>query len=339
MSRIDRNRENEILEEVLELEPSELKEYLAGAGLSGEMRKEVEQLLSFEEEAASSCNLAAIEFSHDFLDAHDGVSFGQLIDVYRITGELGSGGMGAVFLAERTVCNPEQKVALKLLKRELNTAALRARFGQEREILASLEHPSIARLRSAGTSEDGIPFLAIEYVNGLPIDEYCDRHSLNLNERLEMFVKVCEAVGFAHRKLIVHRDLKPSNILVDKNMVPKLLDFGISKILSDKLGEADTATIIRLGVMTPSYSSPEQLRKESVTTAADIYSLGVILYEPVSGVRPFESKEYDLRAIYDAVVDEDPTPPSEAARTKISDGEKRQTSRPEKIDPATARSG
>lgn len=339
MTEIDRHKLNEVLEEVLDLEASERKEYFANAGLSSEMQKEVEQLLSFEEEAASAFNLAAIEFSHDFLDTADGVPVGQMIDVYRITGELGSGGMGSVFLAERTDGNLEQKVALKLLKRELNTAALRARFKQEREILASLEHPSIARLLNAGSTADGIPFLAMEYVDGLPIDEYCDRHSLNLNDRLEIFRTVCDAVGFAHRNLIVHRDLKPSNILIDGNGLPKLLDFGISKILSDELGAADTATITRLGVMTPSYASPEQLRKESVTTAADIYSLGVILYELVSGVRPFESKEDDLRAIYDAVADEVPALPSEAARTNTSDVERRQPSRPGKDDTPTAGSG
>ncbi|MCO6509539.1 MAG: protein kinase [Aridibacter famidurans] len=318
MPDIDRNRVNEILEEVLEIEPSEREDFLSNAGLSREVLKEVELLLSLEEEAASSLNLAAIRYSHDFLDAADEVPVGQVIDVYRITGELGSGGMGAVFLAERTDGNLEQKVALKLLKRELNTAALRARFSKEREILASLEHPSIARLLNAGTTEDGIPFLAMEYVDGLPIDEFCDRHSLGLNERLEMFIKVCEAVGFAHRNLVVHRDLKPSNILVDKSGVPKLLDFGISKILTDEIGETGTATITNLGVMTPSYASPEQLQKQSVTTAADIYSLGVILYELMSGVRPFESKEDDLKAIYEAVVDEPPAPPSYAARARGS---------------------
>ncbi|QQS42818.1 MAG: serine/threonine protein kinase [Acidobacteriota bacterium] len=336
MPEIDHNRVNEVLEEVLELDPSERRAFLSSAGLSSEVRQEVEQLLSFEEEAAASFNLAAIEFSHDFLESDNGAPVGQLIDVYKITGELGSGGMGAVFLAERTDGKLEQKVALKLLKRELNTSALRARFRQEREILASLEHPSIARLLNAGTTDEGIPFLAMEYVDGLPIDEFCDRHSLGLNERLEMFIKVCEAVGFAHRNLVVHRDLKPSNILVDKNGVPKLLDFGISKILSDEIGETDTATITRLGVMTPSYASPEQLQKRSVTTAADIYSLGVILYELMSGVRPFASKEDDLKAIYEAVVDEEPPMPSEAARTRNSDTGSPHLSSPPENDPPTS---
>ncbi|MCO6509405.1 MAG: serine/threonine protein kinase [Aridibacter famidurans] len=328
MPEIDHNRVNEILEEVLELDPSERRAFLSSAGLSSEVRREVEQLLTFEEEAAASFNLNAVEFSHDFLEPDSAVPIGQLIDVFKIKSELGSGGMGAVFLAERTDGELEQEVALKLLKREHNTAALRARFRKEREILASLEHPSIARLLNAGTTEDGIPFLTMEYVDGLPIDEYCDRHSLGLKERLEMFIRVCEAVGFAHRNLVVHRDLKPSNILVDKNGVPKLLDFGISKILTDEIGETGTATITKLGVMTPSYASPEQLKKKSVTTAADIYSLGVILYELMSGVRPFESKEDDLKAIYDAVVDEEPPMPSEAARTSNSDTVSRHTFAP-----------
>ncbi|REJ79316.1 MAG: serine/threonine protein kinase [Acidobacteria bacterium] len=318
MPEIDRNKVNEILERVLEMEPAMRQEFLSGPGISKEIADEVENLLSFEDEAESSFNLAAIEYSRDFLESGNGVPVGQVVDVYRITGELGSGGMGSVFLAERIDGRFEQKVALKLLKRELNTSALRARFQQEREILASLEHPGIARLLNAGTSEDGIPFLAMEYVDGLPIDEYCDLNSLDLDKRLDMFTMVCDAVGFAHRNLIVHRDLKPSNILVDKEGVPKLLDFGISKILGDRLGGADMATVTRMGVMTPSYASPEQLQKQSVTTAADIYSLGVILYELLCGVRPFQQKEDDMRAILEAVVHELPTLPSETARLRES---------------------
>lgn len=339
MSGSDLNKVGEILEELIGLDRSERARFLDNADLRDEVRREVEQLLSFEEDAADSFNLAAIQFSKDFFDADSGRAIGQIVDVYRITGELGTGGMGAVFLAERQDGKLDQKVALKLLKRELNTAALRARFGKEREILASLEHPSIGRLLNAGTSEDGIPYLAIEYVDGMPMDEYCNRNSLGLEERLKMFVGICRAVGYAHRNLVVHRDLKPSNILVDKNGTPKLLDFGISKILSDESDNADIATVTRMGVMTPSYASPEQLKRESVTTATDIYSLGVVLYELVSGVRPFAAKEDDLKAIYSAVIEESPATPSEAARTgRARSGEGRRSVGYEK-HPPTAQAG
>ncbi|MCO6509540.1 MAG: serine/threonine protein kinase, partial [Aridibacter famidurans] len=311
MRDIEKKRVNEILEQVLELEPEARGVFLENSGAAPEIIRQVETFLSFEEAAETSLNLAAIEFSHDLLE-DDSTKVGEQIDVYRVTGDLGTGGMGAVYLAERTDGNLKQQVALKLLRKELNTAVLRKRFRNEREILAALDHPGIARLLNAGTTPDGVPFLAMEYVDGLPIDQYCEKNRLDLEGRLEIFLKICDAVGFAHRNLVVHRDLKPSNILVDKNGVPKLLDFGISKILSDQLGEADTSTVTRLGVMTPSYASPEQLKKKSVTTAADIYSLGVILYEMLTGSRPFKSKEDDIKAIYDAVEGEVPPLPSEA---------------------------
>jgi non-specific serine/threonine protein kinase/serine/threonine-protein kinase len=300
-----------LLDDVLLLEPSARRPFLEKSGASTEIREEVESLLAFEEESESLMRLSAVEFSMDFFD-EDAANplIGQTIGNYRITGELGYGGMGAVFLAERADGKFEQKVALKLLKREMNTSALRRRFQHEQEILASLEHPNIARLLDAGTTDDRIPFLAMEYVEGVPIDEFCRVQNLDLDERLDLFRKVCAAVSFAHRNLVVHRDLKPSNILVNPDGIPKLLDFGIAKILSAELAQANSATVTRLGVMTPSYASPEQLQNKSVTTATDIYSLGVILYELLSGHRPFETKEGDLKEIYKAVIETEPAPPS-----------------------------
>jgi len=301
-----------LLDEVLELAPSERQSFLDKFELNTEIRAEVESLLAFENESEDLMRLSAVEFSKDFFDGGETRNplNGQQIGNYRIVRELGQGGMGAVYLAQRADGKFEQKVALKLLKREMNTAALRRRFQQEREILASLEHPNIARLLDAGTTDDKIPFLAMEYVEGLPIDEYCNKHNLNLNERLDLFRKICSTVNFAHRNLIVHRDLKPSNILVNEEGIPKLLDFGISKILSAEFEQLNSATVTKLGVMTPGYASPEQLQSRSVTTATDIYSLGVILYELLSGHRPFETKEGDLKEIYKAVLENDPPPPS-----------------------------
>jgi len=302
----------QLLNEVLELEISERQHFLNELNVSAEIRAEVESLLGFETEAEEAMQFSAVEFSKDFFDEDsEKISFiGQSFGAYRTVRELGYGGMGAVFLAERTDGKFEQKVALKLLKREMNTSALRRRFEQEREILASLEHPNIARLLDAGTTDDNIPFLVMEYVEGVPIDDFCSLNNLDLNQRLDLFRKICAAVGFAHRNLIVHRDLKPSNILVNEEGNPKLLDFGISKILSTDFEQINSATVTKLGVMTPSYASPEQLQNKSVTTATDIYSLGVILYELLSGHRPFESKEDDIKEIYKAVLETAPPEPS-----------------------------
>lgn len=300
-----------LLGEVLEIEPAKRLKFLENAGVEREIREEVESLLAFEVDAENSMHLSAIEFSKDFFEDDTPNSLiGRQIGVYRIVRELGYGGMGAVYLAERTDGKFAQQAALKLLKREMNTAALRRRFEQEREILASLIHPNITRLLDAGTTDDGIPFLAMEFVEGLPIDIYCNKNKLDLSQRLNLFREVCQAVDFAHRNLIVHRDLKPSNILVDGDGVPKLLDFGISKIISSDFSQIDSSTVTKLGVMTPSYASPEQLQKKSVTTATDIYSLGIILYELLSGHRPFKDREDNVNEIYRAVMEIDPAPPS-----------------------------
>ena len=309
----------ELLDEVLQIETSERQNFLKNSGVKAEIRAEVESLLAFESESEDLMRLSAVEFSKDFFDGDENPLIGQQIGVYKIVGELGFGGMGAVYLATRTDGKFKQKVALKLLKREMNTAALRRRFQQEREILASLEHPNIARLLDAGTTSDKIPFLAMEYVEGLPIDEFCSKKNLDLNSRLDLFRKVCSTVNFAHRNLIVHRDLKPSNILVNDEGTPKLLDFGISKILSAEFEQLNSATVTKLGVMTPGYASPEQLQGKSVTTATDIYSLGVILYELLSGHRPFEAKELELKEIYQAVLETEPPPPSASVETVVKE--------------------
>lgn len=299
----------QVLNDALELETSERKIYLNK--FDDEIRAEVESLLAFEEESEDAMRLTAVEFSKEFFDEEDSSPLiGQQIGNYKIVRELGQGGMGAVYLATRADGKFDQKVALKLLKREMNTSAIRRRFQQEQEILASLTHPNIARLLDAGTTDDKIPFLAMEYVEGVPIDIFCNKKQLDLNERLDLFRKVCAAVNFAHRNLIVHRDLKPSNIFVNDEGVPKLLDFGISKIISAEFEQINSATVTKLGVMTPQYASPEQLQSKSVTTATDIYSLGVILYELLSGHRPFETKENNLKEIYKAVLETEPKPPS-----------------------------
>jgi serine/threonine protein kinase len=303
----------ELLNEALEIEPKNRQKFLAGIS-AAELRREVESLLVGEADAENFLASPVVAFSAEFFDDDEAADalLNQQIGNYKIVGELGRGGMGAVYLGERIDGKFEQKVAVKLLKRELNTSDIRRRFAYERQILAALAHPNIARLLDAGTTGDGLPYLVMEYVEGVPIDEFCDAQNLDLNERLELFRSVCEAVAFAHRNLIVHRDLKPTNILVNKDAIPKLLDFGISKLLTPGFEAESAHTITKLGAMTPEYASPEQLRGESVTTATDVYSLGVILYELLTAHRPFELKKHSAEEIIRAVCETEPPPPSSA---------------------------
>ncbi|MGC2234653.1 MAG: serine/threonine-protein kinase [Pyrinomonadaceae bacterium] len=280
----------ELLHEVLPLEPSRRRNFLDASGASAEILEEVESLVGFEQEAVDLMNLSAVEFSREFFDEDDSknVLTGQNVGVYKIIGELGFGGMGAVYLAERDDGKFEQKVAVKLLKREFNVEKIRRHFERERQIQSKLNHANIARLLDAGTTADGVPYLVMEYVEGEPIDKFCEIGNLSLTARLKIFNKVCDAVSFAHQNLTIHRDLKPSNILVTAGGEPKLLDFGISKLLDESCAEDKTAITI-LGAMTPEYASPEQIKGEQVTTATDIYSLGVILYKILTGALPLDS--------------------------------------------------
>ncbi len=199
--------------------------------------------------------------------------------------------MGVVYLARRADQQYEKHVAIKLIKRGMDTDAVLRHFRNERQILASFDHPNIARLLDGDTTESGLPYFVMEYVEGLPIDEYCDAQALSITERLQLFREVCAAVSYAHRRAVIHRDLKPSNILVSADGVPKLLDFGIAKFLQPGDGVEPAATMIGLRVMTPEYASPEQMRGEAATTVSDVYSLGVVLYRLLTGRLPFRASE------------------------------------------------
>lgn len=213
---------------------------------------------------------------------------GARLGPYQLAHLLGSGGMGEVYLATRIDHEFEQQVAIKLVRGNLLSDDVRARLRTERQILASLRHPNIATLLDGGTAPDGTPYLVMEYIEGVPIDAYCDRQRLTIEQRLQLFCKVCAAVQCAHQSLIVHRDLKPNNILVNVEGEPKLLDFGIAKLLDTQLSPRTvTVTHHEFRVMTPAHASPEQVRGEPITTASDIYVLGVLLYELLSGKRPF----------------------------------------------------
>src|SRR4029079_19190416 len=196
--------------------------------------------------------------------------------------ELGRGGMGAVFLAERDDEEYRAKVAIKLVRSGMDTAFILARFRRERQTLARLQHPNISRLLDGGSTDDGLPYIVMEYIDGPWITSYTTQQKLDIEARVRLFQDVCSAVDYAHRNFIVHRDLKPANILVDGAGVPKLVDFGICKLLVESVTGDDTVG----PPMTPNYASPEQFRGEAATTSSDIYSLGVVLYELLTGACP-----------------------------------------------------
>lgn len=235
---------------------------------------------------------------------------GEKIGVYRLTGELGRGGMGVVYAAERDDGEFKRRVAIKLIKRGMDTDFIVRRFRHERQILANLNHPNIARLLDGGTLEDGSPFFIMEFIEGEPLLQYCERNDLDLRARLALFLKVCAAIAYAHDKKIIHRDIKPSNILVTRGGVPKLLDFGIAKILdADAIHDSLLPTATAMRLMTPEYASPEQIKGEIVTPASDQYSLGVLLYELVSGKRPYKFPSRAAHEIARVICEEIPSAP------------------------------
>jgi serine/threonine-protein kinase len=234
---------------------------------------------------------------------------------YRLVREIGRGGMGVVYLAERVEGGFRQRAAVKLVKRGMDSDAILRRFLRERQILARLEHPGVARLLDGGVTETGQPYFAMEYVEGQPLTAYCHERGLGLDERLALFEAACRAVQHAHGQLVVHRDLKPSNILVDASGAVKLLDFGIAKLLATADDEGESATALTQAgsrVLTPDYAAPEQLRGEPVTTATDVYALGVILYELLTGTLPHRPERW----IRPGGLDEEPRAPSAAASTR-----------------------
>ena len=244
-------------------------------------------------------------------DVVDDPWLGRELGAYRVVRRIAVGGMGAVFLAERSDAQFEQRVAIKVMAAQLLSPDAIERFITERQLLANLQHPYIAQLRDGGTTEEGLPYLIMEYVDGLPIDAHCDAQSLSVIERLSLFMKAVQAVDFAHRNLIVHRDIKPSNILVTADGSPKLLDFGIAKLVAPE----DTAVRSDLTqpgrrMLTLDYASPEQVRAERVTTATDVYSLGVLLYRLLTGQSPYAQTAGDAASMESQILDALPDRPS-----------------------------
>ena len=305
----------EVLYAVIDLEPEDRSGYLDRVCANEpSLREEVESFI-----------LSHAQVDSDFLKTvnpdgagSDGIEarrslVGRLIGPYRIVEEIGAGGMGEVYRAIRADDQYQKQVAIKVVRRGFDTDSGLRRFRAERQILASLDHPNIARLLDSGSTEDGLPYVVMELVEGQAIDEYCDRHNLSLVERLQLFRLVCAAVHYAHQHLVVHRDLKPGNILVTAEGVPKLLDFGIAKLLAPEVFSQPldrTATLMR--VMTPEFASPEQVRGESITTASDVYSLGVVLYRLLTGCSPYRIKSDAPHEIAREICEEEPQKPSTA---------------------------
>ena len=300
----------EVLSHALELDTGERRVFLDSACENdSELRAEIDELLGQQVDSESD---VLEQFVSDAatrlrLDTYQAAKEGTRIGPYKLVREIGHGGMGTVYLAERDDEHYRQQVAIKLIKPGLGGEAIRKRFRNEMQILADLNHPNIARLLDGGQSDEGVPYLVMEYVEGLPIDVFCDEGQLSIEERLKLFSSVCAGVQYAHQHLVIHRDIKPGNILVNSDGVPKLVDFGIAKLLDHKRSDA-TATV--MSFMTPDYASPEQVRGVAVTTATDIYSLGVVLYELLTGRKPYRTKSGVAHEVAQAICEEEPQRPS-----------------------------
>ncbi len=323
----DWQRLEAILDQVLEAAPEARAALLEEiCGNDSELREEVEVLLAADAQAEAGGFLGAPapEYAATLIREVGDASIppkedrleGKRIGPYQIVQQIGSGGMGAVFLAQRADGQFDQHVALKIVRRDLDTQELLQRFLQERQILARFEHPNIARLLDGGVTQNGVPYFAMEYVKGTQITHYADAKRFSIDERLRLFLDVCGAVHYAHRNLIVHRDLKPSNILVTEEGQIKLLDFGIAKPLGPEVTE-ESASLTRAGerVMTPAYAAPEQVRGDPVTTAADVYSLGVTLFELLTGHLPVNLGSKS-GSIDQAILEEEPVKPSWAVKQR-----------------------
>ncbi len=298
-----------VYEHALELPPDQRGAYLQSAcGADRELRDEVESLLSAQDEAADFLARPVVDLQANTDAALGNVNrSGQNLGAYRIEAHIGRGGMGEVYRAVRADGQFERQVAIKLIRGGANAQLVIEHFRRERQILASLDHAHIAQLYDAGATTDGVPYLVIEYVDGVPIDQYVTAQQLGLPATLRLFLDVCDAVQFAHQRLIVHRDLKPANILVTEHGSVKLLDFGIAKVL-DAPGSVELTQTM---VMTPAYASPEQIRGEAITTASDVYSLGVLLYKLLVGCSPYSIDAANSQSLAVEICEREP--PSFAA--------------------------
>jgi non-specific serine/threonine protein kinase/serine/threonine-protein kinase len=291
-----------------------------------ELRREVEALLSFETKADAVLNSVAAPGAALRREAPAPSAIGP----YRVLREIGHGGMGVVYLGERADGQYRKQVAIKLITSGRHDAGLERRFRRERQILAQLEHSGIARLLDGGSTEEGQPYFIMEYIEGQGLLEYCDSRKLGVTERIRLFLEVCDAVAYAHRQLIVHRDLKPGNLLVTAQGTPKLLDFGLGQVLEAGEG-AEEITQAGFPMMTPAYASPEQARGEPYTVSSDVYSLGVILYELLSGLRPYKVPTGSYVELARVISEQEPVALGQAAGGGTAEAAELRSSTPERL--------
>ena len=298
-----------LFEELVDLSPAEQARRLDRANQPPEVVTGVrEMLLAASQDGILDQATPVIQLADDD-HGYSSLLPGAIVGGFTIDALIGRGGMGEVYLAHRTAQDFVQRVALKLLRPE--SAGRTDLFDRERQMLAGLEHPGIARLIDGGIAPDGRPYMAMEYVDGVPIDQWSARHKADLTTRLGLICQVCEAVDYAHARLVIHRDLKPSNILVDERGRVRLLDFGVAKLLDDSM----TASATTQALVTPEYAAPEQLINEDSTVATDVYSLGVVMYQLVAGVGPWGTASSSMPSMVRRVLHDDPEPPSKAAQT------------------------
>jgi serine/threonine protein kinase/Tol biopolymer transport system component/Tfp pilus assembly protein PilF len=309
------NKVEEIFESALMRAPAERDAYLTRACEGDEsLRTRIETLIEAHEQAVGFVDGVSELDSDSTPTLVDDVPFGMIgrrIGSYKLVREIGRGGMGSVYLAIRADAEYQKQVAIKLIKRGMDTDFIIRRFRHERQILATLDHPYIAHLLDGGTTEDGLPYFVLEYVEGKSIYHYCDALKLPLTERIKLFRKVCSAVQYAHQQLVIHRDIKPGNILVTSDGTPKLLDFGIAKILNPEFASQTLdPTTAALRMMTPEYASPEQVKGDPVTVESDIYTLGVMLYELLTDHRPYRLRNRFSLELARIICEEEPERPS-----------------------------
>jgi serine/threonine protein kinase/tetratricopeptide (TPR) repeat protein len=303
----------EVVDAVLDLPPEQRSPYLDQACQHPAVRRYVESLVLSYQQAGEFLDEPALAGHAEVLAGSEADSWkGRRVGPYQVIEEIGEGGMGSVYRAMRVDDQYQKQVAIKVVRSGFDTRFALTRFKAERQILANLEHPNIARLLEGGSTEDGQPYFVMEYIQGQPLDQYCDDHKLTITERLRLFRTVCSAVQYAHQNLVIHRDIKPNNILVNAGGVPKLLDFGIAKILSADQGDSSAKTMTMVRLLTPEYASPEQLLDEPITTASEIYSLGVVLYELLTGQRPYRFTTRKPDEIARVVIESEPQKPSAA---------------------------
>ena len=306
----DWERAKELFEAALDLGPSERATFLAANCHEVSLQQQVEKLLIDYQAAGSFLDEPALHSTSEIAETEDPM-VNRRLGAYKLVRRLGQGGMAAVFLAVRADDEYEKEVAVKLVQPGLDSQDIMTRFRNERQTLAGLDHPNIVRLLDGGSTPEGWPFLVMEYVEGWPIDKYCDLHKLSVDDRLRLFGEVCDAVQYAHEKLVIHRDLKPTNILVMADGTPKLLDFGIAKVLNPEPSNQNwLATQTGLRCMTPAYASPEQARGKSVSRETDVYSLGVVLYELLTGHHPYRLTLRSPAEIERAICEQEPGTPS-----------------------------